>query len=220
MNPPQEQMSLAELLKHCCDRRSPKHGEAWLQFMDRYRSVMEHAILKRCRSWDARQRLPLQLKDVANDILGRVLEQLVDKDFKALRTFRNPESHPMFCAYLIQISRNAAGAYLKKWKFDRMTGEDPIDWQSNKHASDDSLAWEIYESRVSELRDTRKNRKPGNLERDIHIFFLYRWSDFDQNMILAHPYLRNIGHRVVDLVANRMGDKLKKGFNNASDAQE
>ncbi|MGH1364226.1 MAG: hypothetical protein ACRBF0_11775 [Calditrichia bacterium] len=212
MTPAQEQMPLVDLLKLCCDRSSPKHGEAWLEFMERYRPVMENAILKRCRSWDARQRLPLQLKDVANDILGRVLEQLVDRDFKTLSTFRNPDSQAMFCAYLIQISRNAASAYLKKWKFDRMTGEDPIDWQSDKHAQDDSLAWEIYESRVSELRDTRKRRRPGNLERDIHIFLLYRWSDFDQSMILSHPYLRNIGHRVVDLVANRMGEKIKQGY--------
>ncbi|MCB0306534.1 MAG: hypothetical protein KDI38_22420, partial [Calditrichaeota bacterium] len=66
---------------------------------------------------------------------------------------------------------------------------------------------ELYEHIVEVVRREKGGRR-GNAERDLHIFLLYTLADFDQEMITALPVFcgegREIGHRVVDNVVNRI----------------
>ncbi|MBN1406317.1 MAG: hypothetical protein JW956_00930 [Calditrichaceae bacterium] len=67
--------------------------------------------------------------------------------------------------------------------------------------------WEIYDYTVIKLRES--NGKKRNLERDINIFQLYTWADFSESMISFIPCYKDMGHRVVDNVVNRIRARLK-----------
>ena len=63
--------------------------------------------------------------------------------------------------------------------------------------------WELYETVVQYLRGLAGPRK-RNLERDIHLFMLYNWADFSEDMIRVTPNFRSMGDRVLDNVINRL----------------
>lgn len=67
--------------------------------------------------------------------------------------------------------------------------------------------WEMYDHTVRQLRQS--NGKKRNLERDINIFHLYTMADFSEDMILSIPCFKDMGHRVVDNVVNRIRKILK-----------
>jgi len=74
---------------------------------------------------------------------------------------------------------------------------------------DDDHRWELYEKVVQMLYDSAGPR-PANTDRDINIFMLYAWADLSAPMVFRHPCYREEGHRVVDVVVNRLRKKLRE----------
>lgn len=215
-----KQWSLAELRQHMTQRIPPHlHQQAWGEFLLRYRALIETAIARRCHAWNSRA-LDLQRSDVVDDVFSSVMAGLVDGDFNALKSFRG-SSEGEFRSWLNVVAKRAAGRFLRNRSFERYIGGEDESSQSDlpDYLLKDYLAdldehtkAELYEHIVEIVRREKSGRR-GNAERDLHIFLLYTLADFDQEMITALPVFRGegreIGHRVVDNVVNRIRTILR-----------
>ncbi len=205
--------TLAEILDACSDPRSPDFERGWGEFLNRYKMLIYNNIIKRSKDWNV-PRLRLQLREVVDDIFGEVMIILCKNNYQALRNFKARDNEKVFTYYLITTCHRAVGRYVQKHFMDTLV-ECEFEEVSSfseyiKYLSVDTR-WQLYETIVDMLRGAAK-RARANLERDIHIFHLYVWSDFDHSMITNLPCLKTIGHRVIDNVVNRMRNILKENF--------
>lgn len=216
-----KQWDITELLQQLVRRTPPHlHQQAWGEFLARYRALIETAISRRCQAWNSRA-LDLQRRDVVDDVFSSVMAGLVDGDFSALKSFRGG-SEGEFRSWLNVVAKRAAGRFLRSRSFERYIGGDDEGGQSDlpDYLLKDYLAdldehtkTELYEHIVAIIRREKSGRR-GNAERDLHIFLLYTLADFDQEMIASLPVFcgegREIGHRVVDNVVNRLRTILRE----------
>ena len=211
-----QEMPLEKLLDAMCYPASSYHYEkAWREFLRRYQARMLRAIKKVCLGWRV-NRLRMQLDEVVNDVFGGVLNLLIRNDLRALKQFESRDNENRFIAWLTIVSMNETKRELRR-RFRDYFSEEEIGDLGRTEVGDAPFdkfegGWEIYDYITQLLRDdpARGTRKPPrNLERNIHIFFLYTMADFDQQMITGIPWMQDIGHRVPDLVVHRLRDKLR-----------
>ncbi|MEJ2052541.1 MAG: hypothetical protein P8X42_01360 [Calditrichaceae bacterium] len=188
----------------CTSQESARRESGWREFLDRYKAGIYNSITKRCLNWNV-PRLRSQLSDVVNDIASEVFTIL----FKSLEQYQELENEQKFIAWLNTICNRAASHYLRRQFLEYMSDVDPSEMHSLLGDLSVDNRWEIYDNTVSRLRELNGGKK-RNLERDINIFHLYVWSDFSDEMIQFNPCYKDIGHRVVDNVVNRMRNQLKK----------
>ncbi|HQV31442.1 MAG TPA: hypothetical protein PKV71_06180 [Calditrichia bacterium] len=201
-------MELKDLLQHLTTPQNRREYErAWGEFMERYGSFIERKVRQRVYTYRA-SRLPLQAGSVVDDAIMDVYTLLCQDNAQALANFRNPDNEFMFLSWLGIICRNATGRLLRKYFsrefLEETEGVIPPELQQSIDARAEFA--EIYEEVVAQLRVSR----PKSSERDIHIFLLYTFSEFDREHIEALPYLGDIGHRVVDNVVNRRRKILRE----------
>jgi DNA-directed RNA polymerase specialized sigma24 family protein len=207
-------MKFEELFQHLVDPSSPQHQDAWREFMHRYRKILENNIAWRCRRWNSRA-LKKQINDVVDDVLGRVLNILCRNNFRALKNYQNKDNEAKFKSYLRIIANNATSKYLKDNYSGKETSESDIfrdesSFIDTLRGMEDDARWETYEYFVNKIY-SRVKRKRGNLERDVHMFWLYVWGDFDKETIVTFPCLQGSGDpHNVDNVVNRIKDLLRK----------
>ncbi len=185
--------------------------------MLRYRDTMLNAIARKCYQWNSRG-LDMQTGDVINDVLSTVLLNLCQNDCRVLRDFQNRDNEIKFKAWLAIICQRSAGRYLKNrlFRHDRIVMEEKEDQRSESPGEflpgyqmssvSQSTRWELYEETVARL--SRGKRR--NLQRDIHLFLIYTWADFDLDMIDALPCLKGMGGRTVDNVVHRLRKILRE----------
>lgn len=213
-------MSFEELFAHLIDPSSPEHQSAWKEFMRRYEKVIKDTIAWRCYNWNSKA-LKKQISDVIDTVKLGVLHILCRDDFRALKNFRHKDNETRFKAYLRMIATHEASRHLIKY-FPKIIIPEPGDESSDDNrfldtlrGIDDQSRWELYEHVVDHFYDQAK-KKRGNLERDIHIFWLYVWAEFDHQMIINLPCLRGMEEHNVNVVVNRMKDvirgKMDRGF--------
>ncbi len=211
-----EKLSFSELLDLCSDSKSPFHNDAWREFIRRYKNLIYDNVVKRCRAWN-HTRLHRQMQEAADDIVTDIFLNLCKDDFQAIRNFRGRHKKKQFFAWLKAISIHAANNYNKKYFIRYLADMDIIDEGELSLGADYlskldfNTGWSLYEAIVDQLRHSPKTQRK-NLERDIHIFMLYVWMDFPKEMIAAIPCLRDIGHRVTDLVVNRLRTTLRNSL--------
>ncbi len=207
-------MSFEELFEHLINPASPRHEWAWKEFMRRYREAIREAIKWRCYRWNSKM-LRKQIGDVIDDVEMRVLEILVKDGFKALRDFRQKDSEGKFKAWLCQISSRAAGRDLKDKLFGgkRTIVEDPVQEEDASldiiKGADEDIRWENFEDWAAIYYDETK-KKRGNLERDLHMFMLRSWAEFDPEKIVSFPCLKGMKPHNVEVVVNRVRDIIGK----------
>lgn len=207
-------MPLEELFKHLVNPASPRYEWAWKEFMQRYGKVIREAIKWRCYRWNSRM-LRKQIGEVVNDIEMRVLEILFKDGFKALHDFRQKDSEEKFIAWLRQISSRAAGQELKDKLLDdiRVSGEefarDQEAWLGIFQGADEDTRWENFENWVNIYYHEIK-KKRGNLQRDLHMFMLRAWADFDPEKIVSLPCFKGMKSHNVEVVVNRVRDIIGK----------
>ncbi|MCK6623123.1 MAG: hypothetical protein HUU32_16095 [Calditrichaceae bacterium] len=212
-------MSFEELFEHLINPASPRYEWAWKEFMRRYGKVIREAIKWRCYRWNSRM-LRKQIGDVINDIEMRVLEILFKDGFKALRDFRQKDSEEKFIAWLRQISSRAAGRELKDKLLDdiRVSGEDLAQDDEASldiiKGADDDTRWENFEDWATVYYDEIK-KKRGNLERDLHMFMLRAWAEFDPEKIVSFPCFKGMKPHNVEVVVNRVRDIIGKRKNSS-----
>lgn len=200
-------LPLKELLRICTDEHSSHWEAGWREFMTRYKDIIYQQITRRCVSWRV-SRLRRQFSDTINDIALQVFEILL----KSLSTFREVDNERMFILWLATVCNRATSRYLQREFSDVLTEPDMEEFQNYIRDIGFDERWELYEMIVQQLRGF-PGKKKRNLERDINIFLLYTWSDLSQDMILMHPCYKEIGHRVVDNVVNRLREVLRKEKN-------
>ncbi|RMH87432.1 MAG: hypothetical protein D6681_15090 [Calditrichaeota bacterium] len=212
-------MPFSQLLEWCCTPDSPHYQRAWNEFYRRYNLLMLKAITKRCAQLNV-PRLKLQFDEVVHDIFGDVLTTLVQDNCRVLRDFRAKDNEGMFKCWLAIICNKRVWRFVNKHLPPRMvnteTEHQEFIFESPRFRQHLTEAdqWELYEWVVACLRGresapgTERARQRGNLERDIHIYLLYVWGDFNQEMISSLPHL-DIGHRVTDNVVNRMRERVR-----------
>jgi hypothetical protein len=207
-------MDFEEFFRHLVDPSSPQHQYAWREFLTRYRKMLEDTIAWRCSKWNSKA-LRKQISEVVDDVLGRVIEILFRKNFKALKNCKNKDNEGKFISYLRTIANNATSKYLSEYfskieiSENDLTG-DESGFIDTLRGLDDDARWETYEHQVNKIY-SRVKRKRGNLERDIHIFWLYVWGDFEKETIVNFPCLQSSGEpHNVDNVVNRIKDLLRK----------
>lgn len=207
-------MSFEELFEHLINPASPRHQWAWKEFLQRYREVIREAIKWRCYRWNSKM-LRKQVGDVINDVEMRVFEILFKDGFKALRDFRQKDSENKFIAWLRQISSRAAGRDLKD-KFlgdirvlvEDITQEDDASLDYIK-GSDEDARWENFEDWAAIYYNEIK-KKRGNLERDLHMFMLRTWAEFDAETVVSFPCFKGMKPHNVEVVVNRIRDIIGK----------
>jgi hypothetical protein len=207
-------MDFEKLIEHLVDPASPQHQNAWREFMARYRKILEDTIAWRCYKWNSRT-LKKQISDVVDDALGRVLNILCRDNFRALKNYKNKDNEKKFISYLRIIANHAASRILKNnysgiESTDSDIYQDESSFMDTLKSMEDDARWEMYEDFVNTIY-SRVKRKRSNLERDIHIFWLYVWGDFDKETIVTFPCLQGSGDpHNVDNVVNRIKELLRK----------
>lgn len=194
-------MDLKALLTAIAEPRNRADYEAaWSRFLERYLSYMEAKVRKRVYGYHL-NRLPLHSESAIDDALGEVLIILCRDNARALREFRNPDQEYMFLSWLSTICRNTTSRYLRRHFNNAVVAEEEGQFAATpaEESADPDEFWEVYEDVVRQLRGARQTSS----ERDIHIFLLYTFAQFDRDTIQSLPCLSQIGHRVVDNAVNR-----------------
>jgi len=204
MNDIRDQQPLHQLLRVCCDSKSPQREAAWRAFLTRYKLFIYQVVTHRCLSWQV-ARLRRQLSDVVNDIVSEVFIILT----KSLAQFRETDNEKKFRAWLATVCNRASGRFIKQTFFSEIVESDLEEFHNYLQGLEFDSCWELYESIIEQLRFSDSTKK-RNLERDINIFQFYTWSDLSQPVIQTHPCYAGIGHRVIDNVVNRLRIQLKK----------
>jgi hypothetical protein len=157
-------------------------------------------------------RIQRQFSDFVNEIVDEVFATLYKNDCQALRGFVARDNERMFLAWLGTICERTANRSIRSLIRVRLLDEEHEELHDSLRSLDSNERWELYETIVAELRGFSK-RKSERRERDIHIFQLYVWADFSEPMIETHPFLKNLGARIVDNVVNRMREYLRRRRN-------
>lgn len=197
-----KELTLARLLNYCCDVKSSSHDFAWREFLQRYKMFMYKITTKSCMEFNV-PRLNRQLSETVNDIIGEVFVNLCNNHFKALSDYQAVDNEKMFLAWLAIICKRTTSRNLKKYFRDLFVENDPEELHTYLNGLKLDTRWIIYDDLVTDLRACSKTNRE-NEARDIHIFMLYKWEQFSQPMIMSHPCLRTIGHRVIEVVVARM----------------
>jgi len=198
--------SLGKLLRLCGDVSSPLWQWAWNEFYAQYDGFIREKILEQCSSWRV-SRLPLQFSETVLDIKGKVYFDLCKNDCKPIRGFRGGDNEKIFRAWLRKICYNTTKAHLGRYFKDSIVENDLDSIKKYVKGLDFSARWELFDSVVKVIESNRTEKK-GNKERDINIFLLYVWADFNSEMMSFHPFLKTMGHRVVDNVVSRTRKQL------------
>ncbi len=206
-------LSLRELLKLCTNRTSPEFERAWKVLMARYETYIYTQIRRQCVKWKS-ERLQLQLDEVAQDIFTKIIEEFCTHDLKALRDFRGSEidedNERMFLGWLAVICHNQSNRELRKRWWRVIQSQDSGKLPETIWELETDMIWMLYRDVVCTLRDGAHNKK---LERDMHIFLLFTFGGFTEAMIRVTAYMEKLGNRVIQVVINRMREKLRKRKN-------
>jgi len=190
--------SLKELLDCCTRESSPQYQNGWREFSARYKMIIYQNVTRRCLGWRV-SRLHRQRSDTVNDIVTEVFMILLS----SLSSYREVEDERKFRLWLATVCNRAAGRFLQREFTSALAEADIEEFQNYIHGVQFDTRWELFENVVAKLR-RKTGTKKRNLERDINIFLLYTWGDLSEPMILSHPCFKDMGHRVVDNVVNRM----------------
>ena len=201
-------MTLPELLDACSDAQSPQHRKGWLLFMDQFQPYIERKVIHYCTKWNV-PRLGFQFNECANDIQAQVFEILCQKDFRALRNFKERDNEYRFMSYLSVICHNATAHYMKKYLKHLADVETDDLRQLSTEMADDTRG-QLFEYVVHQLRSAKK-KLPKNFERDLNLYLLYVWGDFSKEMIVEMPAFRGqITPKMVDLAVYRLRGLLRE----------
>lgn len=168
-------------------------------------------MAQRCTSWGS-LRIRRQFSDFVNEMVDAVFANLYKNDCRALRNFSARDNERMFYAWLATICDRTANRHIRAMIRDRLIEDEPAEIRDRLSGGDANGRWELYEMVVAELREFAK-RPTDHLERNIHLFQLCVWADFSEPMIQAHPFIRNLGPRIVDNVVSRMREFLRRRRN-------
>jgi hypothetical protein len=211
MNKIEKSLTFQELLDCCSNQASPYWEYGWGIFIKRYKMYIYKNVTKCCLSWNV-PRLKKQLSEAVNDVVSDVLLTLCRNDCQAIHDFRARDNEKKFFPWLATICNRVTGRYMHHYFTAAFINAEIDDIKEYFADLEFDVRWELYEFIIQKLRSSSTIKK-RNLERDINIFQLYTWADFSSPMIATHPCLKNIGHRVVDNVINRMRDSLRSEKN-------
>ncbi len=194
--------SFEELIKHCVDRQSPQHNAAWRQFYDDYKGHIYKCVGERVRDYNnsLANRDPGKLTD---DNVLIVLETLRKK----LGNFRVKEGEKKFLRYLATTSCNAVNQYMRPKYISGMVDPPKADQPFSRKKIGKNTAFEVYDFLIRTLR--RSNSGKGNIERDIHIFYLYKMNGLSQTAVAGHPCMEKVNPRIVEVATARIRKSLK-----------
>lgn len=198
-----------ELLNYCGDQSSPFWQSAWREFIKRYKSYIYNKVHSSCSTWNL-PRLQRQISETVNDVVNEVFLQLIKNRCQALQDFRARDNELMFLSWLATICNRISGRYIKNFFSMAIIDGKLENSEININNIEFNKRWELYEHFIEIMRASGIKKK-RHLERDINIFQMYIWADFSASMISVHPCFKNVGHRVVDNVVNRMRNYLKDG---------
>ena len=196
--------SLKDLTKICSDPKSPYREEAWREFLKIYKIFIYQNVTRYCCNWRI-PRLRRQLSDVVNDIVSEIYIILCS----TMSSYREVTDEKKFRFWLATICSRTVSRYIQREFSHVMANPDIEEFQDFLFELHRDNRWELYEAIVERLRNSKTGKK-RNVERDINIFLLYVWADLNNDMILSHPCYRQLGHRVLDNVVNRMRSLLKE----------
>lgn len=186
----------SEFLDALTDRTHAAYQAAWREFERRYAAFLLGKI-----------HIMVRNQPQALECFSRVLERLVDRDFKAIRDFRERDSESAFRVYLRMIVRSIVFSS----KSERATSLDEVDLPApaptNEHLNRDAHARLAHSFRSLLLApDSRKELHM--VERDIFVFALRTVAGFESRPVSEIPVLGLSPHGV-DIVVSRMRSKLK-----------
>jgi DNA-directed RNA polymerase specialized sigma24 family protein len=198
-----QSFSIKDFTEICSNPKSALHENAWREFLRDYKIFIYQNVTRYCYNWRI-PRLRRQLSDVVNDIVAEVYLVLC----RSLASYREVADEKKFKLWLATICSRTVSRYIQREFVPMIAGPDFEEFQEFLFELPNDHRWELYESVVDVLRRSNTAKK-RNDERDINIFLLYVWADFNNEMILAHPCYKKLGHRVIDNVANRMRNLLR-----------
>jgi hypothetical protein len=212
MNEPDDSTSLWWLLSTITDRDSADWDRGWNIFFAKYKPLIYSVVLKRVRAWNI-YRVSLDVAEFVNDVAGHVFLQLVANGSRDLKNFKKSNDEGRFICWLKTFASRTSNRYIKsRHILDLHDCRDIPEFISHAKSVGQIQRWELYDRIVWMLRNLEKKRGKCT-ERDINIFMLNSWGDFSQDMIVALPGYRDLGHRVIDNVIGRFRNVLQKNRN-------
>ena len=198
------EFTLEGMLAICTNQKSGQFDEGWRFFVEKYKKYMYKIAHKACSQWRAK-RLIRQKNDVVHDIVLEIFAELCKDDYVLLKRFNKRTNEEAFRAYIGVISRRIANKKLAKLFpgiLDLNSPDDRPEWLAQESPP---IKREIYESVVEQLRSVSSSKKN---ERDILLFNLYVFADFNPGQIRKQPLFCDLGDRVVDVVVHRTRKEL------------
>lgn len=196
--------SFRKMMECCTERNSGCWDSGWGEFYRRYNDLIYRFVAKRCYNWKS-ERLKRQLWDVVDDAVAEVYKILINK----LGNYNDFDNEQNFPAWLATICNRAAGSVIQQFLKEMFIDGELEDLQHYIRAFEMNAQFELYEHLIGELRSFQKGHKP-NIERDIHIFYLYVWADLPKPAVLLHPCLQDIEkEHLIEVVVSRMRNSLK-----------
>ena len=199
-------MSLQQLLVYCTDNHSPYWQNAWNEFINRYKNYIYKIVIRVCNDWHI-ERLQCQKSDFINDIVSEIFLELFKNDTRVLKSYKNLDQEHLFLIWLSTLSTRMARRNIEKHFRNDTILTDWDDFKSFREYLQPDLCWELYDMTVNILREKHNSE---NKERDIHIFMLYTWSNFSNDIIHKLPFFKFLGKRVIDNVVNRLRNTIRK----------
>lgn len=186
-------VSFKKLLKLCCNKRHPKHEQAWHAFDRRYRKLIFSRI----------SRITF-VKDQVEEILQRVMWRLIRHDFAALKAFRG-DTEASFAGYLSMICKNTALAYV--------IGEDKGLKELDPEYRDDNPSIDIeaihtYLIDVLEMAQKDTQKSEYHKKRDTLMYLLRTLCGFQAKEVAQIPLL-NVNPHTVDVIVNRLRENIR-----------
>ncbi len=201
-------LTLQQLLLYCSNPDSPHWESAWREFLQRYKKPIYRYIDSYCSAWRL-PRLKLQFSEVVNDILNDVIYYLCRDEFKILKSYRECGNEKQFLAWLASICISRGTRYLHSFFSESLSEEKVEDLRSSIAELESDLQQELYETMVAKLRSSA-GKKKLYLERDIHIFMLYLWSEFSPAQISQLPTIPSVSVGAIYRIIERLRDSAKK----------
>lgn len=199
-------LSFQQMLQDCTDPSSPNWEHAWLEFSKRYKKFLYANVKRCCLNWNS-PHMRKQLSEVVNDIVEIIFEKMCVENHKVLRGFAGGENEQIFHAWLATICYRTSSKYLRQKWYKVVIDQEASEEHESGVTHNPEIVGEMYEAVVKILR-TLPKRKTDLSERDITIFLLYTFAGFSDSMLRSSVCLKELGHRVVDVVVHR----LRKGL--------
>ncbi len=202
---------ISEMLQKCTSTSDAERHEGWKLLIGRYRNLIYKTGIRKFEDWSFKQK-GLQFLDVEVDFINQFFITLFEDECRVLKGFNAVHSDIAFMCFIRTIAERVAKRIFVSY-FGQRVATDNLEHVPD--TSQPSFAHQQFFEELGSMLRKKSGKLDRNLERDILIFNLYAFHDYNKEMIDTHPVFKQYGHRVYDNVLTRSKEKLRQSGKNS-----